>query len=269
MDLTAISKLLVRLTEPGTVLALCLALGVVLQWLRRRSLIFIGHALTLLAALGFLAIVLFPVDQWFARPLEDRFPRPPWPDQIDGVLLLSAAQQPYLSATRGTPIQQLGEGDMAAVVELLRRYPQARLIFSGGPAGAPMTAADVARGIFNQLGVDQRRVTYENRSRNTWENLTLSRELAQPKPDETWLLVTQALHMPRAMGVAQQIGWRLAPWPTDYLTPGGDAPALRRRSLGRNLQMVDAALHEWVGLVVYRLTGRSAALFPAPADASR
>jgi uncharacterized SAM-binding protein YcdF (DUF218 family) len=263
MDISAASKFLVRFVELGNLLALLLAAGAALQWTRYSR---FGRWLGLTGALGILAIVVLPIDQWVAYPLEDRFPRPPWPGRVDGILLLSASQQPYISATRGIPVQHLAQGDTVAAVELLRRYPQARLVFTGGSGGGGMPATEVARGIFDQLGVEAQRVTYEGRSRNTWENLLFAQQLAQPKPGEIWLLATQALHMPRAMGVAQRLAWPVQPWPTDYLTPGGNGPLVHRMSLGRNLPTIDEALHEWVGLLVYRLTERTSTLFPGPAD---
>jgi uncharacterized SAM-binding protein YcdF (DUF218 family) len=39
----------------------------------------------------------------------------------------------------------------------------------------------------------------EGKSRNTAENARLSRALAAPGPDDVWVLVTSASHMPRAM----------------------------------------------------------------------
>jgi uncharacterized SAM-binding protein YcdF (DUF218 family) len=265
MDISAASKAVAHFIEPGNLLALLLATGAALQWTSYTRL---GCWLTLTGALGVLAIVVLPIDQWLASPLENRFPRPQWPHRVDGILVLSAAQQPYISTTREIPVQHLAEGDMVAAVELLRHYPQARLLFSGGPArSGHASPADVARGIFEQLGVDAQRVTYETQSRNTWENLAFSQQLVQPKRGETWLLVTRALHMPRAMAVAQRLAWPVVPWPTDYATPSrnGWLP-VHKLSLGRNLPTIDAALHEWVGLMVYRLTDRTSALFPAPTN---
>jgi uncharacterized SAM-binding protein YcdF (DUF218 family) len=189
--------------------------------------------------------------------LENRFPRAREPAHIDGILVLSAGQQLSISVRRGIPVQHFAGGDMIAAAELMRRHPEARLVFTG-------TTADVARKIFDQLGVDQSRATYEAAARDTWENLLFSQKLARPKPAETWLLVASALHMPRAMGVAQRLDWLIAPWPTDFLTPAGDGPATSRRSLGRNLATIDATVHEWLGLLVYRIVGKTAALFPAP-----
>src|SRR5262249_55653153 len=265
MDFATISKLVARLVEPGNLLAFLLAAGVVLQWFGFR----LGLWLTTISAISFLSIIFLPIDQWLARPLEDRFPRPQEPAHIDGILVLSASQQPYISVTRGIPVQHFAEGDMVAAADLLRRHPEARLVFSGGSGirGGP-PAANVGRRILDQLGADQDRVTYEGQSRDTFENLLFTQKLAQAKRGETWLLVTSALHMARAMGVAQKLDWPMAPWPTDFLTPGGGRPLRSRRSLGRTLSTIDAAVHEWLGLVAYRLTGRSAALFPAPADAN-
>jgi uncharacterized SAM-binding protein YcdF (DUF218 family) len=264
MDISDLSKILVRWVEVGNLLTLMLALGIVLQWIGIGRL---GLVLTSLAGVSLLAIMLLPIDQWLARPLENRFTRAPWPSRVDGVLVLSAAQQPYISATRAFPVQHLAQGSMAAAAELMRRYPEARLVFTGGSAfRTSSTAADVARGIFDQLGVDQGRAIYESRSRNTFENLLFAKELVQPKAGETWLMVAPALHMVRAMGVAQRLDWPVAPWPTDFQTPGGEAAAARHVSLGRNLPTIDAAVHEWVGLAIYRLTGKTTTLFPAPAE---
>ena len=46
--------------------------------------------------------------------------------------------------------------------------------------------------------------------------------MAVPKPGQRWVLLTGALHMPRAVAIARQVGFPVVPWPTDYLTqPSG------------------------------------------------
>ncbi len=90
--------------------------------------------------------------------------------------------------------------------------------------------------------------------------------MVQPKPDETWVLVTTALHMPRAMGIARRLDWQILPWPTDYRTPGDNASPAWRFSFGSNLSDLDEAAHEWLGLVAYYLVGKTDTLFPAPAN---
>lgn len=70
----------------------------------------------------------------------------------------------------------------------------------------------------SDMGLDQNRITYEPEARNTFENAALTYRKLQPGPNEVWLLVTSAQHMPRAVGVFRKIGWALIPYPVDYQT---------------------------------------------------
>jgi hypothetical protein len=151
---------------------------------------------------------------------------------------------------------------------LARRYPKARIAFTGGSIeilSAPTVGADAARVMFRDLGLaDGDRLLLESKARDTWENAVLTKALVQPKPGERWLLVTSAWQMPRSMGVFRKTGFAVEPWPVDYRTADAwdllrlfDAPA-------DGLKRLDTAVREWIGLVSYRVTGRSDALFPGP-----
>jgi len=263
MEFFSLAKIAEFIVPPGNLAFLAIFAALVLPFTRFRR---TGRLLGVIVALAAAAVVFLPVSQWAARPLENRFPRPDFPACVDGIVVLGGGGQPYISATRGQPVYKTGEGVVVAGVELLRRYPGARLIFSGGSAafpvrGIPETA--VAKAIFDQLGVDPARVFYESRSRDTWENLVFTQAMVQPKPGETWVLVAIAEHMPRSMGIARRLDWQMLPWPTDYRTPGGDAPPVRRFEFGTNLNELDEAAHEWLGLVAYYLAGKTDALFPA------
>jgi uncharacterized SAM-binding protein YcdF (DUF218 family) len=156
-------------------------------------------------------------------------------------------------------------GRYAAMVMLARRYPTARLVFSGGSGELlhPDAPEDrTARQLLAQLGLDPARVTFEHESRNTWENMVDSKRLVQPLPGERWILVTAAMHMPRSVGVARAVGWPVIAWATDYETP--DAVSILHGRVGDGLDIIDAAVKEWIGLAAYRATGRTASLFPAP-----
>ena len=118
-------------------------------------------------------------------------------------------------------------------------------------------------------GLDVARITFEERSRNTHENAVLAKELVRPGPDERWLLVTSAYHMPRSVGVFRQAGWPVIPYPVDYRSAGAiDLPGALRRlaepDVAVRLVEIDLAVKSWAGLVAYRLMGRTSALFPAP-----
>jgi uncharacterized SAM-binding protein YcdF (DUF218 family) len=206
------------------------------------------------AAAGlFLLIGILPLQTLLIQPLEDRYPRSAWPSHVDGVLVLGGGLDAAVLQVRHVPAQEGSEARLVSAYEVARRYPSARVVFSGGSARlnrSVYTEADAARAIFLQMGLDPARLILESRSRNTYENILFTHDLVQPKLGEIWLLATSAIQMPRAMMVAHRVGWSLIPWPTDYIT----APGTRRAySISDNLALADAAFHEWIGLLAYRL----------------
>jgi uncharacterized SAM-binding protein YcdF (DUF218 family) len=258
------SKVFWFLVRPNT-LALVLALiGLAGIWRGRRRW---GRWL-LLAGLGYYALVFVtPASQWITAPLENRFGRPaPAPERVDGVVVLGGAVDQVLTEAHGIPALNGAAERMTEMMVLAHRYPGARLVFTGGQGtfvqGA-LTEADVARRLWTAMGLPEGRVAYEDRSRNTHENAVLTRDLARPRPGETWLLVTSAQHMPRSMGVFRAAGWDPVPWPVNYTT-GGTPRAWYDAPFPTRLNQFEGALREWVGLVAYRLLGRTGALFPAP-----
>ena len=264
MEFFSIAKIAEFIVPPSNLAFFAIVTALVLPFTRFKRL---GRWFGAFVALAAVAILFLPLGQWVSQPLENRFPPAGFPQCVDGIVVLGGGGQPRISATRDQPVYGTGEGAIVAGVELLRRYPGARLVFSGGSAvfpGPGLPEADVAKAIFDQLGVDPARISYESRSRDTWENLVFTKAMVQPKPDDIWVLVTVAEHMPRSMGIARRLDWPMLPWPTDYRTPGGDAPPVRRFSFGSNLHDLDEAAHEWMGLAAYYLAGKTDALFPAP-----
>jgi uncharacterized SAM-binding protein YcdF (DUF218 family) len=150
-------------------------------------------------------------------------------------------------------------------VILAHRYPQAKLVFTGGSGAIEQgvsNEAEFARILLEQLGVPPDRVIFENTSRTTWENAVNSYALVKPRQDEHWILVTSASHMPRAVGVFRKIGWPVLPWPVGYQSR--DRLTDHPQSMGRKLEVLDWAVHEWIGLAAYYLQGKTSALFPSP-----
>lgn len=113
----------------------------------------------------------------------------------------------------------------------------------------------MAERLFREQEIARERLLLEGQSRNTAENARPSRELAAPAPDETWVLVTSAFHMPRALRSFEAAGWTgLAPWPVDCRTSAfADGMGW---NLARNLQVLKTAIREQAGQIDYRLFGR-------------
>ena len=254
------SKILVPLETPSDLLLLLLLFGLAAFPFARRT----GMAMAALAALLFLFITLFPVAAWVSAPLENRFPRPQTlPERVDGIIVLGGAVDPVATARRGIPSLNSAAERMTEFVRLAKKYPDARLMFSGGSGrlGAlpSFTEADAARLFFAQQGLDAGRVLFENKSRNTYENVAFSKALAHPRSGQIWLLISSAEDMPRSVGIFRKVGWPIVAVPVAYKS---DMP--NSYTLGDNLFQLDHAAHEWLGLVVYYLTGKTDALFPTP-----
>ena len=227
--------------QPANVLVLALAAAAVLLLTRWHR---IGRRIVIVVAAVFLILLLLPIDKWLAAPLENRFPPPPEISSADGIIFLGGSF-----------------GNLYASAILAREFPAAKLVVVGGPENGLRPFADRARGIYIRLGIPAERIVVENRSRNTWENMVFAQKLVTPKPRERWLLVTPAVHMPRAIGVAQHLGWRLIPAPVGYISRTG---MFARFDVAQNARLIGEAFHEYLGLAAYRLRGRTDAFWPGP-----
>ncbi len=216
----------------------------------------IAGRLVLTAAALALVFAALPTGNLLLRPLESEYPRRPLPAHIAGIVVLGGGLKSSILRSRGT----LGDDEsierLVAAYDLARRHPRARVIFSGGRGGltTALPEAVMAGYVWRDMGLDPRRLALESRARDTWENLVYARALAKPKPGAIWVLATSAYHLPRAMGIARQLGWNMLPWPTNYVTRAHSEQWWP--DTVRNLHETDLALHEWIGLLVYRLTGR-------------
>ena len=251
------------LVNPGNLFFLVLLLGAVLLWTPARSL---GRWLVALAVLSGLFAATVPAGRSALLALENRFPAVrELPSRVDGVVALGGMVDPFVTRARGQLTLSGAVERLLALAEIGRQYPEAKLVFSGGSGvlgRQDATESGALRPHLAAFGLDPARVVFEDRSRNTHENASLTRALVQPRPGETWILVTSAFHMPRAVGAFRRAGWRVVPYPVDYqLEP--DPPGWGFDFLG-GLGALRAALHEWTGLVVYRLSDKTDALFPAP-----
>jgi len=225
-----------------------------------------------LAAIGCLMALLVigvaPAGALLIAPLENRFPGPPanLPPPY-GVVVLGGAIDDDISRARGQTTFDEGAERLTEAAVLARRFPSARIVYTGGSnslTGRPSGEAEDARRLLVAMGVDSQRITLETRSRNTDENARFTAALVHPESDQTWLVVTSAYHMPRAMGLFRKAGFAAIADPVDYRTEGGRSDWRVNVSLPRGLALFDLAAHEWVGLLAYRLSGRIDAWFPGP-----
>jgi uncharacterized SAM-binding protein YcdF (DUF218 family) len=256
------------LASPSQLLLLCLIVGSVFVVFGRLR---VARPLLLAGGLGLLIFGLLPTAAYIANPLQTRFPQTDLPWQVTGIVLLSGGERPAISEAYGHPQVGIHGQRYVTTLMLAARFPQARIVYTGGARteqgkGPLETQTAVARGILGTVGLDPARITYEENSTDTCDNASNTRALVQPKQDDTWVVVTSAIHMPRTIACFRAAGWpRVIPQPADYqsIVSGLDVDA-GSFQVAKNLVLLDMAVHEWLGLAYYRLTGRTAELFPAP-----
>jgi uncharacterized SAM-binding protein YcdF (DUF218 family) len=260
-----VSKLIWFVFAPLNFVVLLSLFGLVL-WIL--GFVRLGRSLTCVGVSAVVICCFSPLGALLIRPLEDRFP--PAPRDLKppaGIIVLGGALDEQLTQARGQPALITGAARLTAGVELARRYPQARLVFTGGAASLTQEMVGEAEGVralWLALGVPQSQMSFENVSRNTWENALYTRDIVAPKPGEDWLLVTSAWHMPRAMGIFRRVGFEVTPYPVGFLTYGDWRDFELTPAVLDQLTMLNYAVHEWIGLAAYRLTGKTDALFPGP-----
>ncbi|MDA9510900.1 membrane protein [Bradyrhizobium sp. CCBAU 11386] len=209
-----------------------------------------------------------PLGNLLLYPLESRFPA--WDASRgapDGIIVLGGSVDTDLSAAHRTPVVSHAADRLLAAAELARRYPNARIVFTGGTANLVSTEtreADYSAPILEGLGIPRERLILERDSRNTWENAIFTKQLVAPKPGERWLLVTSAFHMPRSMGIFRKAGFDVEAYPVDWRMGGRDDLFTFTRVGGDGLARIDVAVREWIGLLTYRVMGRTGELLPGP-----
>jgi uncharacterized SAM-binding protein YcdF (DUF218 family) len=250
-----LSKAFWFLVQPGNLLFFIVLLVTVVAWLwRGRGL---RGILTLITA-TLVFIMVFPIESWIAYPLEVRFKAPDkLPEKLDGIIVLGGISQSRIAdATGSLGINQSAERLMVSAA-LALHHPEARFVITGRGENHPTVIAWL-----EAIGLPRTRIEFEPDARNTIENAFLTHKLIEPEPEEQWILVTSALHMPRAVGTFREVGWKVIPLPVDYRAADG-ALLDEWPDLAEKLYKIGIALKEWVGLSAYYLMGKSEALFPA------
>ncbi len=262
------AKIFWLFAQPSSLSLMALGLGFAMLALTRRRRL--GLSLAAFGMIILLAGGFLPIGNYLVYPLEQRFSQVTLPDEgsdVSGIIILGGFEDGWVSEGRpGLAVNEAAER-LTEGVRLAKRWPNARVVFTGGVGGLFAGGSDAAGPVgqfLTDVGIAPDRIVLEGASRNTWQNAVLTRELVNPKPGERWVLVTSAFHIPRAVGVFRRAGFEIIAAPTDYRTR--DERDLLRlfSSMPDGLKRFDLGVREWIGLLGYWLAGRTDRLFPSP-----
>jgi uncharacterized SAM-binding protein YcdF (DUF218 family) len=245
-----VGKILAALVFPP---GLYVALGIVcclLAWRGRRKAAMVvaasSAALLYLLSTGLVANLLL-------APLENAYPPLSSAQGARAVVVLGGGYNDLSPEYGRGVLTPISEKRAVYGLELADRYGLP-LVFSGGKgldSGTAGSEAEAAGDLWRRLGVSADRISLETESVDTKANARGVVSLAGKGP---FLLVTSAFHMPRAMLAFEKTGASVIAAPTDY--------RVKRRAAGwvdllpdtYQLDLSRTALHEYVGLLYYRLT---------------
>jgi uncharacterized SAM-binding protein YcdF (DUF218 family) len=249
-----VEKLLPILVYPvGLSLVLCL-LTLALSIVRRSQ----ALRLTVSAAIVLLWISSMPAfADLITATLEDQYPAVPVAEAptVDVIIVLGGD---IASPRRRISEPELGEGaDRLFEAYSLWRAGKARtMLISGGdlPWAQPSRPeAEIVGVALQTLGVPADAILVEGQSRNTRENAVNSAALWREKGFQSGLLVTSAIHMPRAMATFRAVGLNLAPWPSDFRADYSQGYSLFDFLPDAHaLELTTLSVKEWLGLAVYQ-----------------
>ena len=256
-----VSKIVWALIAPETLLLFLLILSAGLLWTRYNKQ---GRVLISSTVFIITMVSVLPFSLWILRPLEDRFAIPEkLPDRVDGIIVLAGAENIFVTIAHGLPALNSAAERLTTFAWLANVYPDAILLFSGGSGSLidqKHKSADAARKIFYQIGLNPKRVKFESDSKNTAESALKAYQLIQPQLGQNWILVTSAYHMPRSVGLFRKVGWDVIPYPVDFNTTKSFNLKFDLKEIGR----FSNGMREWIGLLVYRVSGKTLAFFPGP-----
>ena len=179
--------------------------------------LFLGIALCFFIVAG-----IFPTGLFILNKLENNHPiQNNLPKKIDGILILGGSVSTNITKdSNQVSFNESGER-LTEVIKLIRIYNPSKIIYSGGSGtlnsnALPLTF--VAKIFFSEMGIDMKKVIFESRSRNTYENILFSKEIIKPIKNEKWLLITSAFHMTRAINISEKLKLKFIPYPVDFRT---------------------------------------------------
>ena len=208
------------------------------------------------------------VSNLLARSLEWRYKPPEEIPSGEAIVLLGGGTEPAAYPRSGVEIN--GAGDRVLYAAQLYKEGKAPLILlSGGEIiwlndGSATPAEDMTQ-MLTSLGVPTEALIIEDRSRNTYENALYAKELLAEKGINKILLVTSAMHMPRAVALFEAQGFKVMPLPVDYSVVENESVENQDGVLitkilniipgASNLALTTNTLKEYLGSFIYQLQG--------------
>ena len=219
--------------------------------------------LTIFFANFLLILFLFfgytPLSNFLLNKIEDFIKPSKYPvQQLKGVIVLGGSFNSGLqSKERNQVLLNSSAERLTKALEIYNKNPKILILFTGfsselKPQG--WSESDMAKKFFLEQGVRSENLIFENKSRNTFENINYSKDIIKNYKG-TWGLITSASHMPRSYFGFKRQGLILEPIIVDFRT--GTSPIFWINfDIKKGLENWNIILHELVGISYYKITSK-------------
>ena len=212
----------------------------------------------------FLTISFFPIGKYLIYIIEKEYHNPPdIPPDVDGILILGGATNPLLSEQFNKTNFNDSADRLIHSIPLIKKNKKAKIIFSGGSGFINRPELDHAQHVkkfFISMNLNTDEIFFENKSKNTYENIIFSQQILKTNKNKKWLLITSAFHMKRAILIGEKNGWDFIAYPVDFKI-NKDFKFKPSLKLLSNINYFNSGSHEWLGLISYYLMGRTSKIF--------
>lgn len=209
----------------------------------------VGQVCLAVGALIYLVLSLGPVSYMLLQPLEFQYDAydPGSQSAEAGFIVVMAG---YALDMEYYPLSSKANAAstfrIVEAFQIWRADPSRRIVVSGYEE-----VPEIMTRVLAGMGVPEDRIIVDDQSVNSYAS---GKNVEKTIRGEQFILVTSAGHMPRCMGVFRKLGMDPIPAPTDFQAgkdpfSAGYAPTIE------HLRFSEMALHEYVGILWYRLRG--------------
>jgi uncharacterized SAM-binding protein YcdF (DUF218 family) len=211
----------------------------------------------------FLIIFLFfgyvPLSNFILNKIEDYIEPSRYPvNQLTGIVVLGGSFNSGLASKERNEVFLNDTSErLTKALEIYKKNSRVLILFSGfsgeiNPKG--WNESEMARKFFLDQGVRSDNLVFENKSRNTFENINFSKDLINNYKG-TWGLITSASHMPRSFFTFKKQGVILEPISVNYKT-GTSKIFWLNFNISKGLSDWTTIFHEIIALAYYKITNK-------------
>ena len=246
-----LKKLISPFLLPPGVFILILAILGFRAWTRKNRGLCVTYACL---AMALWIVSSAPAGWWLTNRLETGYSMSPIPDgdviiMLGGGVYSKSPDMSGIGAPSGDTMERL-----VTALRLNRRTGLPILLTGGSVFAGTASSARIAARFLKDMGVAPEKLIIEEKSRDTYENALYSARICRQKNFENPIVLTSAVHLRRSLLCFKAVGLQVTPYPSAMTTSSNQS--FHWTDYLPNYHMIattSAALHEWIGLLYYRL----------------